>query len=77
MLCSICLDTMNDEDCITISCFHAFHKACIKEWYITCHQNRTDEEIKEDPSAINLRNPCPNCKNMCEDSDWDAVFNNK
>ncbi len=33
--CSICLDVMDDKDCISLSCGHSFHKSCSQKWNFT------------------------------------------
>ena len=35
-ICSICLDELQDEDCVTAlpNCYHVFHTACIREWLL-------------------------------------------
>lgn len=38
-----------------------FHIECIRQWYVTCHERRTEDEMLADPCAIDLRNPCPVC----------------
>ena len=31
-ICSICLEDLNGEKCVILSCEHIYHKDCIKKW---------------------------------------------
>lgn len=73
-ICSICQEAFTIVDEVNLSCAHSFHKECIKKWFQTCHTSRTEEDLVRDPAAIDLRNPCPMCRCLRSDDDWDRVF---
>lgn len=53
-LCSICLDILNDKDCVKTNCGHIFHSECLNSW------NKT----KELPN----KHSCPLCRT--ENKKW-------
>ena len=75
MQCAICICVNDTLPVYMLHCGHAFHSSCIRNWYIECHRNRTYEERMRDPAALSPQNPCPMCRQICTDDDWDAVIN--
>ena len=73
-MCSICLNDKGGP-IYQLHCGHIFHIKCIQKWYFKCHQNRSDAEIERDPFAIDLKNPCPNCRTLSCEKDWDIIIN--
>ncbi len=51
--CSICLETINTSEKMTLACYHTFHDRCIHKWL--CMKNN---ECKE----------CPNCRAVVRDN---------
>jgi hypothetical protein len=40
--CSICMNSISDEDTITLPCTHVIHKECMDKWTITCNNGHKD-----------------------------------
>ena len=74
--CVICYDSLNyGNESYKLHCNHKFHTSCIRRWYIQCHENRSYDEMMKDPCGLNLKNPCPICRKLSDDGDWDEIIN--
>jgi hypothetical protein len=63
--CSICLETINTSEKITLACYHTFHDRCIHKWL-----SMKNKECKE----------CPNCRAVVRDNktlSWIEDFRQK
>lgn len=70
--CSICFDTLQEEDTFKIkNCTHFFHKECIIRWFNT---SKADDESEENQKS----NSCPVCRKpiiLCEKCNSKRMIN--
>ena len=63
-LCSICLNAIKDP--IRLNCNHTFCHQCIYNWYCECNSKKDTDNV-----IIEYNNPCPKCRKLSTDYDWD------